>query len=49
MKHVASGRPGILVEVAPRNESFIGGTWLAPAHSQNRVDGFPATHAVGLC
>ena len=43
MEFVAPGRPGSIVEVAPRYENFIGGKWLAPTHGKYRVDLAPAT------
>ncbi|CAN5880759.1 aldehyde dehydrogenase family protein [soil metagenome] len=43
MKYVEPGRPGSIVEVAPRYENFIGGKWLAPTQGKYRIDLSPAT------
>ncbi len=41
MQYIPPGRPGSIVEVAPRYENFIGGKWLAPTEGRYRVDVSP--------
>ncbi len=38
---VAPGRPGSVVEVKPRYDNFIGGTWIAPVGGQYMVNVSP--------
>jgi aldehyde dehydrogenase len=46
MRYVEPGKPGSVVDVAPRYENFIGGKWLAPQEGRYSSNITPATGQV---